>query len=109
MLGLSFHSSKLGGPCGRLSGSHGVAGDGPGAWRKTGCVGVGLHCYSPEHQPGVGVHVDEETYSGKSARPDFQEQREARFSNKGVDKMTFQEPSQLEGTSIIENGHLCVF
>lgn len=45
----------------------------------------------------VRVSVDEETYPGKAAWPDSQGQREPRFSYKEIDKMTLQQPSQLEG------------
>ena len=43
------------------------------------------------------VGVDEDTYSRKSARPDFQGQGKPCFSCKGVGKMTFQDPGQRGG------------
>lgn len=46
----------------------------------------------------MGMGVDEETYFRKSARPDFQGQGKPCFSCRGVDKMTFQDHSQLGGS-----------
>lgn len=49
------------------------------------------------------VGVDEDTYSRKSARPDFQGQGKPCFSCKGVDKMTFQDPGQ-RGVQLMGTG-----
>lgn len=101
----SYSSSKLGSPCAEAE---------PALtwWQALLARGLSLECRGWRMVPPLpsrvciltvlnvsmmGMGVDEETYFRKSARPDFQGQGKPCFSCRGVDKMTFQDHSQLRG------------
>lgn len=96
VLGLIFQllrSSELGTPCWVAE---------PSSHRVAGIAGKGMSLHFGgrrmfQSEFALLVCVDEDTYSSNSASSDFQAQENQICPTKGVDKMTFQDPSWLGG------------